>query len=238
MRGTSGTPDADYTAIYVPRDATTDDWSERFMLRVLVSKTDPESVAEDVVNRVNALKAGDRFATATAYSYGVDGSAAVEFRYSDGKDLVEHEVHRYFRSGDRLVSFQYARRFRFSKGGAVGAETFFAETESRTNRILAELDRPDLPMRPAATSEEKLIRAAAIRKLAAFENDKEPRRAVIRKDFQEKRITAGEALSRLKAIDAETAPADDTLLALKPVPIKPKPPATRDAVKPEQRERL
>jgi len=237
MKSTEGSPDGAYTAQYYPRAETSETWTERFTLRIVPANTDAEAVADDVVKRVLARKAGDRFAAASAFIYGTDGSTLVDFTVSDGPETVERNFHRYIRSDDRLFTYQYTRRLRFTPGDTKGTEKFFADNAIRTTRYIAELERPDLPLRPPVGEEEKLIRAAAVRSLVSFEKQRENDRTAIRSDFRAKKITGAEAATRLAAIDATPPPRDDAIAALAPVPLKPSPSAA-SRVKQEQRQEL
>ena len=134
-----------FIAEYIPKNETFDNWTTMFAIRFVGDKElDPMSSAVTTSNKIKERKAkGDKIANSIILQSNDKKSIAVDFFISDG-DIYEHNVWRYLKTSNGLVSYQIARRI-YSKNSEE-IKKFINSVPDARDKILKEITRKDLPI--------------------------------------------------------------------------------------------
>lgn len=132
-----------FIAEYIPKNETFDNWTTMFAVRFVDGKEqDPKAAAQNTARNINLRKEkGDMLANSMVMESPDKKSVVVDFLISD-KDLIEHNVWRFFKSDGGLVSYQIARR----TYGKDKSTEFITSIKTRRTEILNEIIRKDLPI--------------------------------------------------------------------------------------------
>jgi len=103
---------------------------------------DPNATAQKThLNIQNRKKSGDLLANSMVLTSADKKSVVVDFLVSD-KDMLEHNIWRYFKLNGGLVSYQIARRSYKKEESQV----FIKKIQTDREKLLKEITRADLPM--------------------------------------------------------------------------------------------
>lgn len=134
-----------FIAEYIAQNETFDNWTTMFALRFVPGKElNPHASAIVTANKIKERKAkGDVIANSMVLESNDKKSVAVDFLISDG-NIYEHNIWRYIKTENGLVSYQIARRIYSSNSDDI--KKFITSVPQAREKILNEITRKDLPM--------------------------------------------------------------------------------------------
>ena len=133
-------------AEYIPTGQTLDNWKLMYAIRTyngsnLDAKASVMATAQNIKKR---KESGDKSANYAIFK-GDDGSYSIDFLISDQKTVFEHNIFKYIKTDDGLVSLQVARRLYLKNKTEKQIKQFFQEIPDIRNRVLKELASQVLP---------------------------------------------------------------------------------------------
>ena len=139
--------DQKFLAEYIPENETFENWTLMFAIRHIAGDHfDPKATAVQAANNIAQRKAeGDLYANSMILAAPDGKSVAIDFLVSD-KDLLEHNVWRYFIGSKGLSSYQIARRSYGISDNAGKTQEFISDIKTKRSDILEQIMRADLPL--------------------------------------------------------------------------------------------
>ncbi len=136
-----------FIAEYIPANENFDNWTIMFAVRFLAgNQLDPKTSAESTAKNVKARRAkGDPLANAMVLKAADGKSYVIDFLVSEA-GMYEHNVWRFFRAANGLVSYQIARRIYSNNSTPDAQKTFISAIATLRQSILDELLKPQLPI--------------------------------------------------------------------------------------------
>ena len=137
-----------FIAEYIQADKTWDNWEFMFAIRFIPgSDMDPIASAQATADNINALKAVDPIANSAIYINDDKTEAIVDFLVSGNEfTIFEHNVWRYFRIRDGMISYQIARRIYVSESNQEESKDFIRNVANFRKQIINEISNSSLPI--------------------------------------------------------------------------------------------
>lgn len=147
LKDHQGKPGQTFIAEYIPGGETFENWSLMFATRFVPdTNLDPMISAEATAKRIQARKQSgeDSLANAAVYKAPDGKSVVVDFLMST-KQIVEHNIFRYYKAPNGLVSQQIARREYMNDTSDEDIKGFISSIKTKRAELLKECMRADLP---------------------------------------------------------------------------------------------